>query len=119
MVFRLALTGNIRKPSAVRIGFTKGTSFSTNSTTRTLPSGCREASKAVRGGNNSAEQIRPFLSATTFIMGLSQKRGPSQGRFFFAPLKTSAFSRPARSTDKRASAQQKGLEAGALLTDIV
>jgi hypothetical protein len=84
MVFRLALTGNIRKPSAVRLGFTKGTSFSTNSTTRTLPSGCREASKAVRGGNNSAEQIRPFLSATTFIMGLSHKREPFQGRFFFA-----------------------------------
>jgi hypothetical protein len=74
MVFLAAFAGNIRKPSSVRIGLIKGTSFSTNSTTRTLPSGCQEASKAVRGGNNSAEQIRPFLSATTFIMGLSHKQ---------------------------------------------
>src|SRR5580704_18618916 len=78
MVFRLAFTGKIRKPSAVRTGFIKGTSFSTNSTTRTLPSGCREASKAVRGGNSSAQQIRPFLSATNFIMGLSHKSEPFQ-----------------------------------------
>jgi hypothetical protein len=32
----------------------------------------------VRGGNNSAEQIRPFLSATNFIMGLSHKAEPFQ-----------------------------------------
>jgi hypothetical protein len=63
------------------MGFTKGTSFSTNSTTRTLPSGWREASNAVRGGNNSAEQMRPFLSATNFIMGLSHKPETFQGRF--------------------------------------
>src|SRR5271154_1755764 len=82
MVFRLAFTGNIRKPSDVRIGFTKGTSFSTNSTTRTLPSGWREASNAVRGGNSSTEQIRPFLSATNFIVGLSHKRKRLQECFF-------------------------------------
>lgn len=77
---RLSLTGSMRKPSRVRTGFTKGTSFSTNSTTRMLPSAWREASKAVRGGNNSAEQIRPFLSATNFTMGLSHKQLPFQER---------------------------------------
>jgi hypothetical protein len=73
MVFRLAFKGDIRNPCVVRIGFTKGTSFSTNSTTRTLPSGWREASNGVRGGKSSAEHIRPFLSATNFMMGLSHK----------------------------------------------
>jgi hypothetical protein len=89
---RLTLTGSIRKPYRVRIGFIKGTSFSTNCTTRTLPSGWREASKAVRGGNNSAEQIRPFLSATNFIMGLSHKSAPfqeqSQGPSTMAKLRS-------------------------------
>jgi hypothetical protein len=86
---RLTFTGSNRKPSHVRMGFIKGTSFSTNGMTRTLPPGWREASKAARGGgNNSAEQIRPFLPATNFTMGLSHKSEPFQEQSQAAEIDT-------------------------------
>ncbi len=97
MACRLAFTGSIRNPSRVRTGFTKATSLSTNSTTRTLPSGWREASKTVRGGNNSAEQIRPFLSATSFMLELSRSQRPFQAH----SSNTRRFRREGRAGDPR------------------
>lgn len=40
---RLSFRGSIKKPSFVRTGRTRGTSFSTNSTIRILPSACRSS----------------------------------------------------------------------------
>jgi len=45
--------------------------------TTVQPSACGTASKAVRGGNNSAHVSRPLSSATSFTMGLSHQDAPN------------------------------------------
>jgi hypothetical protein len=68
MAWRSSFPGSMRKPSFVLTERTTGTSFSTNSTNRMLPSGCRSAENAFLGLKSRLQAKRPFSSATNFMM---------------------------------------------------
>jgi hypothetical protein len=65
----------------------------------------------VRGGNKSAEQMRPFLSATNFIMGLSHKPEQFQGHF------PKLFSRPGASQRANPAGQPSEVQIEAGLSE--
>jgi hypothetical protein len=94
-VFRFSFCGNIRNPSFVRTGWTRGTSFSTSSTTLMLPSAWRSAENGLRGVNNSLHAKRPFSSAISFTMGLSHQLTYRSSRAMGAVAQSSLEPSPA------------------------